>query len=69
MAATLLPDGSVVMRPSGQRPYPATPPSAGRARSPMQAAGGGPGAGGVSYTVNRSTKQPGRRAASLNAYQ
>lgn len=62
MSATHLPDGSVVMRPAGQR---AVTPSGGGTqvtRTPM-AKGAGRGA---SSAVRPN--QPGRRAAARNAY-
>lgn len=65
MAATRLPDGSVVMRPSGQRGYPSRSGGTGK-RVPGVAAGGGKGASGS--RVGIKTNQPGRKAAGRNAY-
>lgn len=64
MAATRLPDGSVVMHPPGQRAYPVGGGTA--VKRPNVAAGGGPGARGKRVGV--STKQPGRQAAPKSAY-
>lgn len=64
MSATRLPDGSVVMRPSGSRGYPVR--GGGGKRVPGVAAGGGKGASGS--RVGLKTNQPGRKAAGRNAY-
>jgi hypothetical protein len=62
MAATRLPDGSVVMRPSGQRAV--TPKGNGTAITrPVQAKGAGPGAGSL-----LTPKMKGRSAVGRNAY-
>lgn len=66
MSATRLPDGSVVMRPSGQRPYPIKGGPLGK-RVPAVTAGGGPGAKGSRVGVK--TNQPGRVATPANAYR
>jgi hypothetical protein len=66
MAGTQLPDGSVVMQPSGQRPYPV---GGGTAIShPAVAKGAGRGRSGLT-AVNGSSRQPGRAAATSNAYK
>jgi hypothetical protein len=66
MSATRLPDGSVVMRPSGQRAV--TPKGGGTAVArPAVARGGGSGAGGKAAGVR--APQPGRGAAPKNAYR
>lgn len=65
MAATRLPDGTVVVRPSGSRGYPVGGGTT--KRVPSVAAGGGPGAKGKRVGV--TSKQPGRRAAGGSAYQ
>lgn len=62
MAATRLPDGSVVMQPSGQRAYP-TGGGTGVTR-PAQAKGG---SGGKGSAVPK--KQAGRTAVSKTAYR
>lgn len=66
MAATQLPDGSVVMQPPGQRPYPvgAVP----GVTKPAQAKGAGRGSSSL-ITVNKSTTQRGRAPVSKNAFQ
>jgi hypothetical protein len=63
MSATRLPDGSVVMRPSGQRAV--TPKGSGTGIVRPSAAKAGPGgkAAGV------RGKQPGRGGAGRNAYK
>jgi hypothetical protein len=62
MAATKLPDGSVVMRPSGQRAYPTGGGTT--VTRPAQAKGG---------TAKRAAAvrvpQPGRKAVSRDAYR
>jgi len=64
MAATRLPDGSVVTRVTGQRGYPVRGGTG--KRVPGVAAGGGKGASGS--RVGIKTNQPGRKAAGRNAY-
>lgn len=65
MAATRLPDGSVVMRPSGQRAV--VPKGNGTAQTvPSVAKGAGSGRGGRAAAVRG--KQPGRVAARGSAY-
>jgi hypothetical protein len=65
MAATRLPDGSVVMQPSGQRAI----PSGGRPgkRSPAVAVGPG-GGGNKNGRVGVTSRQPGRGAVSKNGF-
>ena len=65
MAATRLPDGSVVMRPPGGRGYPVRGGTG--KRVPGVAAGGGSGARGSRVGV--TSKQPGRVAAGRSSYQ
>lgn len=65
MSATRLPDGTVVMRPSGQRGYPVRGGTGKRA--PAMAVGGGSGARGARVGV--TSKQPGRAAAGKTAYK
>ena len=64
MSATRLPDGSVVIQPSGQRPIPGGNPAK---RAPTVAAGTG-GGGNKGGRVGVTTKQPGRAAVSKTAY-
>lgn len=67
MSATKLPDGSVVMRPSGQRAV--NPVGSGTTvAKPAVAKGGGSGTnkGG---RVGVTSKQPGRAAANKDAYK
>jgi hypothetical protein len=65
MSATRLPDGSVVMRPSGQR---AVNPRGGAPKAvPAVTKGPGPGASGKRVGVK--TRQPGRVATPVNAYR
>ena len=66
MAATRLPDGSVVARPSGQRAYPTGKSGATVARAPGTRAGAGPSAR-VGGAVR--SNQPGRTAVSRDAYK
>lgn len=65
MAATRLPDGSVVVRPPGSRGYPVRGGTG--KRVPSVAAGGGSGARGSRVGV--TSKQPGRGAAGTSAYK
>lgn len=65
MAATRLPDGSVVMRPSGQR---AIPSSGGTGVTiPSVAKGAGSGRGGRGAAIRG--KQPGRVGSGRTAYR
>jgi len=63
MAATRLPDGSVVMRPSGQR---AVTPSGNGTKQTLAplAKGAGAGRGAGLTSINGTNKQPGRVAVS-----
>lgn len=66
MAATQLPDGSVVMQPPGQRPYPVGGGTG--VTRPAQAKTAGKGASSL-ITVNGSTTQRGRAPVSTNAFR
>jgi hypothetical protein len=61
MSSTRLPDGSVVMRPSGQRAV--SPVGTGQGKiTPVAARGAGSGRGSLT-SVNGSSRQPGRAPA------